>query len=282
VSSPKRSHLAPVSRVPGETHWSDLKRMDDSPLAFKEGGGRPSTAPMEKGTGLHAYLLGGESKVAIYTDGNRDERHGKYREFLAENPGKHILIPSQIETVKRMRDRVEANVDAMRLLEGAQETQIRWTTLGRKCAGTPDVVLVRDGKKVGVELKASQSVKPRKFFYKARGLFYHAQCAWYRDGINKTTAYDPNLGDCEEYYVIAVEMLPPFDCVVYQYDERSLELGHKINMLWLEKLNNCERSDFYPGYAQGIVPLSAFEDRDADEGSDGPDPLDWDGVEAAE
>lgn len=272
--------------------FSKLKHMNDSPKHYAEREVK-ATGPMDKGTGLHCVLLGAADKVVVYTEGNRDDRHGKFKEFKAAHPGKHILIPSQMAAVDGMRKAIEANPEAMRLLDGVQEQTIYWTQDGRAAQGTPDVVHPIPGRKFGVELKATTCAKPDKFARYAERLFYHGQCAWYSDGIEKSTAYTP--GPCERYYVIAVEMSKPFDVVIYEYDAEALDDGRRTNRLWLERLVNCERSGFFPGYAQSVLALGLpsrqrrrfdpDDDGGGDDDDDGDDDgsnEDWEGIEAAE
>lgn len=250
--------------------FSRLKQLAKSAAHFQAGFG-DETGAMRKGTALHSYLLGGADRVVVYRDGRRDARQEKWRDFQAANEGKCILIPSELDAAEGMRRAVEAHPRAMQLLDGVQEERIEWTMLGRACAGTPDVVHPRLGKKTGVELKSSVTSHPERFAWQARRMFYHCQCAWYKDGLERTLSYAP--GEVDEFYVVAVESTEPYVVTVFRYDAESLRLGARQNRLWLEQLLVCERTGRYPGYVDTDVTLSVL-----DESSDG---LEW-GESAAE
>jgi hypothetical protein len=236
--------------------FSRLKLMGKSPAHFAEGYGA-ETGSMRKGTALHAFLLGGESRVSVYTGGRRDERIGKWREFQAEHDGHHILIPSELESVAGMRESVERHARALALLDGTQEERIDWTDLGRPCRGTPDVVHWKNGRKTAVELKTCVTSHPERFAWQARKLAYHAQCAWYKRGLELTPSYGP--GPVEEFFVVAVESTAPYPVTVFRLDQESLEAGAKLNRLWLEQLLVCERTGHFPAYAESDVLLSVVE-----------------------
>jgi len=236
--------------------FSRLKLMGKSPAHFLAGYG-PETGPMRKGTALHAYLLGGEKRVVVYDEGRRDDRIAKWRAFKERNAGKHILSPSEVEVVQGMRRSVERHDRAMELLDGIQEQRITWTDGGRKCAGTPDVVHPKNGKKIAVELKTCVTSHPERFVWQARKLAYHAQCAWYKTGLELTQSYEP--GPVEEFFVVVVESTAPHPVTVFRFDRDSLEAGRKICRLWLEQLLVCEASGRFPAYAENDVLLSVLD-----------------------
>lgn len=248
-SSNDNQELEPV-------RFSRLKLMGKSAAHFAEGYGA-ETGPMRKGSATHAYLLGGDKKVVTYTGGRRDDRIAKWREFKAEHAGMHILIPSDLEDVAGMRKSLERHRRAMQLLDGIQENRIHWTDLGRSCMGTPDVVIPKNGKTIGVELKTCQTSHPERFVWQCRKLAYHAQCAWYKRGIELCGNYQPAAVD--EFYVVAVESSAPYPVTVFKLDEESLEAGAKMNRLWLEQLLVCEEHNHFPAYAESDVLLSVVE-----------------------
>jgi hypothetical protein len=238
--------------------FSRLKLMGKSAMHYAHGFGEGSSA-MRKGTALHSYMLGGADKVVLYT-GRRDERMAAWRDFQAANDGKCILSPSEIEKVAGMREALAAHPRAMELLTGGvQEERIDWTDSGRACRGTPDVVHLRaDGTKVGVELKTTVTSHPERFAWQTRKFAYHAQCAWYKYGLERCMNYAP--GTVTDFYVVAVESTPPHPVTVFRFDEESLLMGHKQCRLWLEALLGCEHAGHFPAYAESDVTLSVVDD----------------------
>ncbi len=256
-SAAPQAELEPV-------RFSRLKLMGKSAAHFQAGYGT-ETSSMRKGSAVHSFLLGGADKVVVY-EGRRDPRTEAWRNFQAANDGRHILIPSEMGAAEGMRRSLEAHPRAMQLLGGGiQEQTIDWAVMGRVCRGTPDVVhLMPDGTKVGVELKTCVTSHPERFAWQCRKMAYHAQCAWYAHGLERTLAYAP--GPVTQFYVVVVESTVPHPVTVFRLDDESLRLGHKQCRLWLEQLLVCERAGHFPAYAESDVLLSVLDEGDG---------LDW-------
>lgn len=242
--------------------FSRLKKIDISAAHYAAGFG-DETDSMRKGTALHSYLLGAKDKVILYP--GRRAGHA-WTAFQAEHVGKTILIRSELHCVDQMRKSVEAHPLARDLLDdGVQENRITWEVGGRACAGTPDVVKPRRGRKRLVELKSCDTAKPEWFRRKAERFKYHAQLDWYANGLERCTAYEP--GPVDEAYIVAVENVAPYLTQVYRVDASMLRKGRDLWQGWIEYLRECERAGRFPGYADGAVDWS-------DEGPDGLG-LDW-------
>jgi hypothetical protein len=213
---------------------------------------------MRRGSAVHAYLLGGAEKVAVFRDGVRNKKSAKWIDFQIANAGKHILIPSELGAVEGMRRAVERHQRAMDLLDdGVQENRITWDIGGRPCAGTPDVVKPGKSGKRLVELKSCDTSAPDMFRWKGRRMAYHAQVAWYADGLERCLDYQP--GPVTEAFVVAVESTAPFPVTVFRMTESILRAGRRQWRIWFEALRNCEQSDSFPAYAQSDVD---WEDED--------------------
>lgn len=252
ITSPSKP-LEPV-------RFSRLKFMAESPAHYADGV-TDETSAMRKGSATHAYLLGGAEKVVVYEGGARNPKFKAWQEFKAEHPGKHILIPSELAAVEGMRRSLERHPRAMELLDdGVQETRIEWSLGARRCAGTPDVVKPLPGRKRLVELKTCMSSKPGRFQWQAKNMHYHAQVAWYADGLARTMAYTP--GAVDEVYVVAIEQKRPYPVTVYPVSESVLRAGRAQCQLWLAELLECERTGLFPAYAQGDVDWVWDEDGD--------------------
>jgi len=245
--------------------FSRLKRIDISAAHYSAP--FTETSPMRKGSALHAYMLGGEDKVAVFRDGIRNPKSSKWIDFQAKHQGKHILIPSELASVEGMRRSLEAkeNRIALDLLDdGVQENRITWTLDGRPCAGTPDVVKPKNGRKRLVELKTDQSSAPWHFLYKAEKYGYHAQVDWYSNGLEMCSQYEP--GPVDEVFVVVVESTPPFPVTVFELDADILADGRRMWRPWFDTLLECEREGKFPAYVEGIQKWSRRERGDG---------LDW-------
>lgn len=222
------------------------------------------TSSIRKGSGTHSYLLGDQDSVVVYEDGARNPRHKKYQAFLEENEGKLILSPSEFSDVQGMRRSIQRHSRALALLDGVREERIEWEMAGRACAGTPDVVHIRpDGTKMLVELKTSQSAAPDLFRWQAKRLSYHAQLAWYGNGLEHCMTYAP--GKVTEHYIVAVESVAPYPVTVIRVTDKMIDRGMRQWRVWFEQLLVCEQSGQFPGYVESDV------DWDDDDGE-----LEWD------
>lgn len=235
---------------------SALKRMGQSPLHFLAHTER-QTAWLDKGSGAHSAILGGK-RLAVWDKksdaGNQCPRRGKdWDAFNAENRDALILLPDEYDQVMSMADAADRCPEAVRVLKGVRETTILWDAQGRPCRGTPDV----DGGGFVTELKTTKCADPRKFQWDSLRYCYHGALAWYQDGLalQKGRKEMP-----EAAFIVAVESAAPFAVVVYRVPERALEMGRRMNRLWLERLLVCEASGQFPGYSQSVVELGFPED----------------------
>ena len=220
---------------------------------------REETASLRKGSAVHSYLLGDADKVAVYRGKKRDPRVKEFQAFIEAHPGADVLNAREFADVDGMRRAILAHDRARQLLDGIREQRITWSTAGRDCAGTPDVVhLHSSGAKVLVELKTSVSSSPGLFKWQGKRLAYPAQVAWYADGLERTMLYKP--GPVTEIYVVAVESAAPYNVVVYPVTERLRVQARKQWRLWFEQLLNCEQSGNFPGYAESDVEWDAEEE----------------------
>ena len=223
--------------------FSELKQFAKSPAhylhAIKSGrdfGGSPA---YRFGRLVHYLCLGGD--FAVY-DGVR--RGKAWDAFHAKNVGRDIFTQSELDKARPVADAVLMNSDAVRLLDGEREQEISWTWLGRDCAGRLDVAAPGHI----VDLKTTNDAHPERFQRAAMRYAYHAQLAWYQNGLS--FAAGQTNRDC---YIIAVESSPPYPVVIHRLTDAALEQGERLLRLWFEQLLNCESSGTWPGYAHGVV-----------------------------
>jgi hypothetical protein len=255
----------------GPVHFSRLKKIGLSPAHYLAASEAQSASQL-KGSATHSVLLGGK-RVVVYEDGVRNPRAQKWIDFQAANDGALIVIPSEAAIVTGMRKAIEAHPRAMALLDGIREQLIEWETMGRKCAGTPDVVHLEFPGCVGkvvVELKTSKTSSPWSFPWECKRYGYVKQVGWYRDGVEKTLAYP--AGAVTSVFIVAVESTPPHPVTVFHVDERALNKGRMEWRGWMERLLECERSGEFPAYTDTDVTLGLDDDLD----------LDWDATGADE
>lgn len=261
----------------GPVHFSRLKKMRLSAAHYlgAEDAITPSTG---KGSALHSVLLGGK-RVVIYEKA-RNKKHKAYQAFLEDHPDDLIVSPKEAGDVVGMRKAIESHPRAMALLNGERERLIEWETMGRKCAGTPDVVL-RDGLpamrigdrsycacpgKVVTELKTSKTASPWGFPWEAKRYGYTVQVSWYKTGVEQSLAYP--AGPVSDAFLVVVESAPPYPVTVFHLEERALSKARMQWRSWMDSLLQCERAGQFPAYTDDDVSLGVDDDLDLDWGTD--------------
>lgn len=228
--------------------FSHLKNIRRSPAHYLDGLERHfDSASLRLGRIVDKAILGGDAMV-IY-DGHR--RGGEWKEFEALNAGKEIVTTSETRVAAPIIDAVLKHEHAMYLLRsGVQKKRIYWDWLGRECSGEPDVA----GKYL-VDLKTTRCSEPGQFTRQAMWFAWHAQIAWYRQGLLLSGAEPP-----AQAFIVAVETSPPYPVTVFCLTERAIEQGERLCRVWMERLLACEASGEWPEYVQSAVDLDVPDD----------------------
>jgi hypothetical protein len=234
----------------GRIHYSTLKLMGTSPLAYKAAA-KHDAAHLRRGTAVHALTYMNRN-IAVY-DG---VRNGKaWETFKAENAGSVLVSRREYTEASDMAMAVHcsATVARMGLLTPKArvvETEILWDFNGAPFSSTPDLHCPD----FCVDLKTTKCAKPGVFERDIMKYSYHVQAALYRRAIEQRYGYLP-----KHSYIVAVESKAPHDVVVYRITPKLLELGERQACLWLEELRNCEASDCWPGYSNAVVDVDVPE-----------------------
>ena len=214
----------------------------------------PDTVAIERGSAFHSVVLE-TGRVLAYP--GKVRRGKEWDAFETENIGSEILTATEYEKVMRMAEAVHKSRDAVDLLTGVRETMVEWRIFDQQCRGTPDV---RNDSRV-VELKSCAVAEPMRFTGQALRMGYHAQLAWYLDGVLAS-----GLGKPKDAFIVAVESAPPFPVTALRLTERAIEKGRGLYHLWLERFMGCERSGEWPGYVQSIIDLDVPDEVELDFG----------------
>lgn len=232
-------------------HFSDLKRMAQSPLHYAHGleHRREETKALRLGRAVDALCFGTCGVVGY--DGQR--RGKEWAAFAAANAGSICLNKTEHEQALGMSDALERHSEALDLLSGERQKLIEWEISGRACAGTPDAFT--DGRIA--ELKTCRTAHPDRFVWDARRLAYHAQLAWYLDGLIHSGRARPSTA-----YIVAVESSAPHPVTVFCLTDRALDQGARTWRLWFERLRACEESNAWPPYVESAVLFDVPEEDD--------------------
>jgi hypothetical protein len=212
-------------------------------------GKRKATRAMNIGTIGHRLLLGQRDGHRIVKwDGER--RAGNvWKEFEAANEGCDIVTAREWAAAELVAQAVREDSVAGPLLSGARyEVPLKWTDGSIACA-TDGVDVI--GRGFIADLKFTNSAEPQKFQRHALNMAWPWQMAFYADGAI-ANRIDIGMG----VLLIAAECQPPYPVTVHILDAPLLEHGRKTYRGWLERLRVCEENDYWPAYANGIVPFT--------------------------
>jgi hypothetical protein len=240
--------------------FSHLKHMGASPAHYRASlTASYDTPAMRLGRLVHLITLTPDRTVPVYegTRRGRDWESFKERHVHEET----VYTSSEFDAAVAIKEAVHHDPFAARLLlePGLREHRIEWTRAGRPCAGTPD----HFNATTLIDLKTCASADPRRWqgrFGEIHKRSYHAQLAWYADGIEAAGMPKPR-----EAYLIAVETRAPFPVVVYRIEESELDAGRRQYSAWFEALRVCEEANHWPGYVQNVVSVEAEEDDESTE-----------------
>jgi hypothetical protein len=72
---------------------------------------------------------------------------------------------------------------------------------------------------------------------------YLTQAAFYCDLVEAASGWKP-----EAFVIVAIEKSRDCDMVAFYFEREVLDVGRKIYRKWLTRLNDCLKSNQWPGY----------------------------------
>jgi len=169
-----------------------------------------------------------------------------YKTFVAENGGKHVLLPADVEEIKATAAAYRAHpVVAEFLADGKPEVTLTWThpATGLPCKGrldwlTPTAI---------PDLKGLGTAHPRQVGSLVAKNLYHGQLAHYREG-----AAQNGLGELDTF-IISGEGKGAQDVGVFDLGAgvafSALWSGQRLRERLMGKLAWCVEHDRWPGAA---------------------------------
>lgn len=229
--------------LPGH-NFSSLKNLAKSPLKYQHALQNPMqpTPAMELGSAVHCAVLEPHAFQQRYGLFDGTKRGAAWENWQHSNPGRIALKPDAWEDVLAMQAMV-ANVFPLR--KGEAETTVTFDVFGEPCKGRID--WLHDD--YLLDLKTCADCSPTGFGNASARYMYHAQMAWYRQGVYKAT------GEWLDAIIVAIENKAPFECAVYRLSEEALEYGWQECEELMQKLTHCRELDHWQGAVQGVQVL---------------------------
>lgn len=236
-------------------NWSSLKHMRESPLVYRHRllHGFDDTPALAMGRVTHTLVFEPakfEAQYAVWHDGDR--RGIAWKEFAAENAGKTIFKPNEIETAVAMADAVRAHPLVQPYLadDGLFEHVVRWTDIdtGLPCKARPDWLI--PSRRILLDLKTCESAEGFRFGRAAGRYSYHAQIAYYVNGVTLGLGWAPNA-----IKLIAVEKNPPHEVSVFDVKEDQISIAAEEIAELLRTVKACRQANIWPGRYLEEQPL---------------------------
>jgi len=168
--------------------------------------------------------------------------------------GRECIKPLQYEVAQAQALSVRSLPEVAKLLSvGNAEVSAFWIdpATGVRCRCRPDWVYPTSAGVILLDVKTYSTAEPDEFARQVARKAYHRQDAWYSDGY-AIAAGVPVLG----FVFVAVEMTWPFAACAVMLDDEGIEVGRIENRKLLGRFAECQRTDTWPGYSDGIEMIS--------------------------
>lgn len=244
-------------------NWSRLKALRVSPLQFLHELTNPPSfdaAHFRIGTATHCRVLEPQEFDSRYVlfKGTRRGKAWDAAKAHAEAARVTVLNEDEAQAALGAAAAVVTNPHAASILSaGLREVSITWEdeVTHFDCKGRIDFA----GDHM-VDLKTAARIDPRSFAAQAARLGYHAQFAFYLDGLRAN-----GLASDKPPVLIAVQSSMPHDVIVYLMPPHVIEAGRREYRRLLAKLYDCTEADRWPGVAPNgpvvfELPKWAYDD----------------------
>jgi hypothetical protein len=204
-----------------------------------------TTKAMALGTVIHLALLQPDLFWSTYRTVNCNRGTKKFDECVAEDDSRVVVTTEEFDIIDNLTDRYRANKFCNQITQGSfVEHGVYWTDAdtGLECKARPD--LFND--LVLVDLKKTRHTSNRQWWWDFRGMFYHAQFAFYHDALEHV---DGRKRTC---VVIKAETIPCYDVVFYALPDAAIDAGREHYKRLLCELRDCIEAGLWPGKCEGL------------------------------
>lgn len=208
------------------------------------------------GHAAHALVLGvGDPIVVVEADDWRTKAAKEQRDE-AYAAGHTPVLVADWEVVQAMATALRTHPIAAALLApgtGKAEQSLFWRDVSGIMRRARLDWLPNPGTRrlIISDYKTARDASNDAFARAAASYGYHAQAAWYLDGV-RALCDEPNPA----FLHIAQEKEPPYLVNVVELDEQALDIGAAQNRRAIDRYQECVRTGTWPGYSDGIEPIS--------------------------
>jgi len=183
-----------------------------------------------------------------------DRRGNKWKDMLegCALSGKLLLTSGDYDGVCAIRDVIHSDPWLNSIITGGKpmvEASAYFVddVTGELCRVRPD--LYREDLGVMLDVKSSQSAHPDAFARSVINYGYHAQEAFYSDGL---TSHNKPL---DGFVFLAFEKKPPYAFAIYELPPAIVEEGRIMMRKALDTYHTCRETNSWPSYGGGVQAL---------------------------
>jgi exodeoxyribonuclease VIII len=225
-----------------------------SPAHFWRGE-RKETKAFDFGEACHLAILEPNLFEKKVVRGPDDRRGNKWKDLaeVCRIDGKLLLTSGDFDNALAVRDAVHADPFVSNIVNSEHsriEVSGYWIDPETNvlCRCRPDNY--REDLGVIVDVKSTASAHPDDFARSVVNYGYHAQEAWYSDGLR---ALGKNV---EGFVFLAWEKTSPYAFGIYELPPAIVEEGRAIMRRALETYAECMKSNIWPAYGNGVQELA--------------------------
>ena len=212
-----------------------------------------STTAMDEGSAVHCKI--GEPHLFTRDFASKPKgmsfvsKEGKA--WKAANKEKTIISAEFAEDLKTIEQKfLDSPAAKYYEAEGDVEKSFFWDIAGNDRGGKCRPDWISKDRKTIVDLKTTVSAERKSFQRSIMNYGYHISAAWYMWGVELATGIKP-----EEFIWVAIEKKAPFGIGVYKADTELLEYGSQLCEEALIKINEWDRTNYYPSHTEGVEPI---------------------------
>jgi PDDEXK-like domain of unknown function (DUF3799) len=235
---------------------SGLDYINKSPAHFQHMKLHPEepTDAMILGTATHYGVLEPELLYKNFfarpdgIDGRTKEGKSKLEELGKANVGKTMLKADEMAMIEGMMKAVRGHRVASQLISGGKAEMsavCQDSEYGVLCKARPDYLTSGDAI---IDLKTTDDAGFFAFQRKVKSFRYHVQAAWYLDVVNQSIGRE----QFKRFILLTVEKDAPHGVVIYEMDDKSIQLGRIEARSNLETYVKCVRENHWPGYPEAM------------------------------
>ena len=217
---------------------------------------REDTDALRIGRAIHTAvfqpeLFNGEFLCLPEIDRRTTRGREEYAAIVSANPDKTVLKKDEFNRALEIATAVRGDRHVMKLIEGAHvEMSVQWTDSATDVLCKARLDCYNEELGTVVDLKTTIDASPNGFSRKLYSYGYNRQAAWYLESLRAHNEL------AHHFVFAAVEKEPPYSLGLYRLSDEALKLSRTENQNLLMKYAACVRSDYWPGYTDGVADIS--------------------------